>query len=237
MLTGVGHDVIAQNHVGDWGTQFGMLVEQILEERLEPAVARPQEAGGAVSTGQRALQVRRDFAEPGAATGRGAAVRRPHTLAIWEQLIDISFAGFNAAYARLGVLLTDADLAGSHYNDDLASVVEDLVASGTAVIDDGALVVFVEGFNAPMIVRKSDGGFGYGATDLAAVRHRVRTLQADRLIYVVGAPQSFHFDLVFAVSRKAGFLPDDVSAEHVAFGQVLGPTETSSPLARARRHV
>jgi arginyl-tRNA synthetase len=121
-------------------------------------------------------------------------------------------------------LLTDADLAGeSMYNDDLASVVEDLVASGTAVIDDGALVVFVEGFNAPMIVRKSDGGFGYGATDLAAVRHRVRTLHADRLIYVVGAPQSFHFDLVFAVSRKAGFLPDDVSAEHVAFGQVLGP--------------
>ena len=91
------------------------------------------------------------------------------------------------------------------------------------MVDDGALVVFVEGFNAPMIVRKSDGGFGYGAPDLAAVRHRVRTLQADRLTYVVCAPQSFHFDLVFAVSRQAGFLPDDVSAEHVAFGQVLGP--------------
>ena len=121
------------------------------------------------------------------------------------------------------MLLTDADLAGeSIYNDDLAAVVAELEASGIAVIDDGALCVFVEGFNAPMIVRKADGGFGYSTTDLAAVRHRVRDLHADRIIYVVGSPQSYHFDQVFAVSRLAGFLPDDVRAEHVAFGQVLG---------------
>jgi arginyl-tRNA synthetase len=147
----------------------------------------------------------------------------PATLQVWRQLLDISKAGFNAAYARLGVLLTDADLAGeSIYNDDLATVVAELEESGIAVIDDGALCVFVEGFNAPMIVRKADGGYGYSTTDLAAVRHRVRDLHADRIVYVVGAPQAFHFDQVFAVSRLAGFLPDHVRAEHVAFGQVLG---------------
>jgi arginyl-tRNA synthetase len=224
VLIGLGHDVIAQNHVGDWGTQFGMLVEQILDERLDPAVLDLSSAEALYLRANMHFKADPDFAERARRRVVLLQTGDPDTLAIWQQLIDISFAGFDAAYARLGVLLTDADLAGeSMYNDDLASVVEDLVASGTAVVDDGALVVFVEGFNAPMIVRKSDGGFGYGATDLAAIRHRVRTLQADRLIYVVGAPQSFHFDLVFAVSRKAGFLPDDVSAEHVAFGQVLGP--------------
>jgi arginyl-tRNA synthetase len=224
VLIGLGHDVIAQNHVGDWGTQFGMLVEQILDEQLDPAVLDLSSAEALYLRANTHFKADPNFAERARRRVVLLQTGDPETLAIWQQLIDISIAGFDAAYARLGVLLTAADLAGeSMYNDDLASVVEDLVASGTAVVDDGALVVFVEGFNAPMIVRKSDGGFGYGATDLAAVRHRVRTLHADRLIYVVGAPQSFHFDLVFAVSRKAGFLPDDVSAEHVAFGQVLGP--------------
>jgi arginyl-tRNA synthetase len=224
VLIGLGHEVIAQNHIGDWGTQFGMLVEQILDEGLDPAVLDLSSAEALYLRANTHFKADPDFAERARRRVVLLQTGDRQTRAIWQQLIDISLAGFNAAYARLGVLLTDADLAAeSRYNDDLPSVVEELVASGTAVVDDGALVVFVEGFNAPMIVRKSDGGFGYGATDLAAVRHRVRTLQANRLIYVVGAPQSFHFDLVFAVSRKAGFLPDDVSAEHVAFGQVLGP--------------
>jgi arginyl-tRNA synthetase len=142
---------------------------------------------------------------------------------IWRQLIDVSLAGFNAAYQRMGVLLTDDDLAGeSIYNDDLPSIVTELEQNGIAVIDDGALCVFVEGFAAPMIVQKSDGGFGYSATDLAAIRYRVRDLHADRIIYVVDARQSDHFDLVFAVARKAGFLPDSAITEHVAFGTVLG---------------
>jgi arginyl-tRNA synthetase len=145
------------------------------------------------------------------------------TRSIWHELITISLAGFNAAYARLGVLLTDRDLDGeSTYNDDLATVVEELERDGTAVVDDGALCVFVDGFAAPMIVRKRDGGFGYATTDLAAVRRRVREMHANRIIYVVDFRQSDHFDQVFAVCRKAGFLPDDVATEHVAFGTVLG---------------
>ena len=146
------------------------------------------------------------------------------TRRIWRDLVAISLVGFNATYDRLNVKLTDDDLAGeSTYNDDLASVAAELEADGTGVIDQGALVVFVEGFNAPMIVRKSDGGYGYSITDLAAVRHRVRDLHANRLIYVTDVRQGDHFAQVFAVARLAGWLPGDVEAEHVGYGMVLGP--------------
>ena len=223
VLAAVGHRVIPQNHIGDWGTQFGMLVEQIM---LDGTDVLSLDLAGAEAVYQRAnahFKADPDFAT--AARRRVVALQSgdPETRQVWRQLLEISKAAFNAAYARLGVLLTDADLAGeSIYNDDLAAVVAELEESGIAVIDDGALCVFVEGFNAPMIVRKADGGYGYSTTDLAAVRHRVRNLHANRIIYVVGAPQSYHFDQVFAVSRLAGFLPADVRAEHVAFGQVLG---------------
>ena len=223
VLAAVGHRIIPQNHVGDWGRQFGMLVEQILRDGTD---ASTLDLAGAEAVYQRAnahFKADPDFAT--AARRRVVALQSgdPETRQIWQQLLEISKEGFNAAYARLGVLLTDADLAGeSIYNDDLAVVVAELEEAGIAVIDDGALCVFVEGFNAPMIVRKADGGYGYSTTDLAAVRHRVRALHADRIVYVVGTPQTFHFEQVFAVSRLAGFLPDGVRAEHVAFGQVLG---------------
>jgi arginyl-tRNA synthetase len=223
VLTAVGHHVIPQNHVGDWGTQFGMLVEQILTDGTDASSLTLADAEALYTKANAHFKTDEDFAT----RARQRVVRLqsgdPETRKIWQQLIDVSLAGFNQAYQRLGVLLTDDHLAGeSTYNDDLEAVVADLESNGTAVIDDGALCVFVEGFNSPMIVRKRDGGFGYSATDLAAIRRRVRDFGATRLIYVVGAPQSFHFDQVFAVARKAGFLPDNVSAEHVAFGQVLG---------------
>ncbi len=223
VLTAVGHRVVAQNHIGDWGTQFGLLVEQILDDGTDAATLTLAEAEALYLRANAHFHSDAAFAERARARVVSLQSGDPETLSIWQQLIDTSAAGFNAAYARLGVLLTDEDLAGeSVYNDDLPGVVADLEASGVAVVDAGALVVFVEGFNSPMIVRKRDGGFGYAATDLAAIRRRVREFGAKRLIYVVGAPQSFHFDLVFAVARKAGFLPPDVVAEHVAFGQVLG---------------
>ncbi len=223
VLAAVGHRIIPQNHVGDWGRQFGMLVEQILGDGTD---ASTLDLAGAEAVYQRAnahFKADPEFAT--AARRRVVALQSgdPETRQIWQQLLEVSKNGFNAAYARLAVLLTDADLAGeSIYNDDLAVVVAELEEAGIAVIDDGALCVFVEGFNAPMIVRKADGGYGYSTTDLAAVRHRVRALHADRIVYVVGTPQTFHFEQVFAVSRLAGFLPEGVRAEHVAFGQVLG---------------
>jgi arginyl-tRNA synthetase len=132
-------------------------------------------------------------------------------------------------YARLGARLTDADTAGeSSYNDDLPQLVADLTDAGLLFESDGALCAFLPGFTnrdgapLPLIVRKADGGFGYAATDLAAIRHRADRLGADRLVYVVDARQSLHFEQVFALARAAGWLPDRVAAQHVAFGTVLG---------------
>jgi arginyl-tRNA synthetase len=223
VLTAVGHRVIPQNHIGDWGTQFGMLVEQILDEGTNPDDLDLAAMAALYQRASTHFKTDEEFAT--AARHRVVALQAgdTETRNIWRQLIESSLVGFNAAYARLGVLLTDDDLAGeSTYNDDLAVVAEELESTGAAVIDDGALCVFVEGFNAPMIVRKRDGGFGYAATDLAAVRHRVRDLHADRMVYVTDARQADHFAQVFAVCRKAGYLPEDVVAEHVGYGMVLG---------------
>lgn len=224
VLTAVGHQVIGQNHIGDWGTQFGMLVEQILDDGINAAHLTLADAESLYLSANAHFKSSPEFADRARQRVVLLQAGDPETRRSWQQLIDISLAKFNATYERLGVLLTDEDLAGeSTYNDDLPGVVADLEASGVAVVDHGALVVFVEGFNSPMIVRKRDGGYGYSATDLAAIRRRVGKFGADRLIYVVGSPQAFHFEQVFAVARLAGFLPGDVSAEHVAFGQILGP--------------
>ena len=223
VLRAAGHTVIPQNHLGDWGRQFGMMVEQLLDEGGDAA---DLDLPGAEALYQRAnthLNESPEFADRARERVVALQAGDPLTAQLWRQIIDISLAGFNATYRRMNVLLTDADLAGeSMYNADLPVVAADLEERGIAVVDDGALVVFVDGFAAPAMIRNSQGGYGYDCTDLAAVRHRVGTLGADRLIYVVGSPQQHHFDLVFAVSRKAGYLPPGVSAEFVGFGQVLG---------------
>jgi arginyl-tRNA synthetase len=151
------------------------------------------------------------------------------TLRLWSELVELSTHYFNAIYSRLGVSLTDADLAGeSTYNDDLARVCDELTEAGIATVSDGALCVFLDGFSGregkplPLIIRKSDGGYGYGTTDLATVRRRVRDLRADRMLYVIGAPQSLHLQMVWATARLAGWLPDDVEPVHVRIGNVLG---------------
>lgn len=223
VLRAQGHTVIPQNHIGDWGRQFGMLVEQILEEGLDVASLDLPAAEELYQRANTHLKESEEFA----ARARDRVVLLQsgdeETRRIWRQLIEVSLAGFNQTYRRMNVLLSDADLAGeSIYNADLPVVAADLADRGIAVVDDGALVVFVEGFSAPAIIRNAQGGFGYTCSDLAAIRHRVGTLAADRLIYVVGAPQAHHFEQVFAVARRAGYLPDGVSAEFVGFGQVLG---------------
>ncbi len=223
VLAAVGHRVIPQNHIGDWGTQFGMLVEQILDEGIDPTRLDLAAAEQLYARASQHFRADPEFA----ADARARVVRLQagdaQTLSIWHDLITISLAGFNATYDRLNVKLIDADLAGeSTYNDDLPVIAAELESNGTAVIDAGALCVFVDGFQAPMIVRKRDGGYGYSATDLAAIRRRVRELAADRLIYITDVRQGDHFAQVFAVARKAGYLPSDVRAEHVGYGMVLG---------------
>lgn len=225
-----GHQVVRRNHLGDWGTQFGMLIEHLAEGGHD---------GGDVDlTGLDALyrQARQRFdADPefaDRARRRVVALQAgdPATLAVWQRLVAVSLQAFDRMYRRMGVRLTPADAVGeSAYNAALPGVVADLAAAGLLHESDGAQCVFPPGFTGrdgepvPMIVQKADGGYGYDATDLAAVRDRVERLQADRLVYVVDARQSRHFEQVFAVARAAGWLPDRVTAQHVAFGTVLGP--------------
>ena len=224
VLRAKGHTVIAQNHIGDWGRQFGMLVEQIRDDGTD--VTGLDLAGLEALYQQANARLKADEAFADRARARVVLLQSGDeaTRQIWRQLIAVSLKGFNQTYRRMNVLLTDDDLAGeSIYNDDLPVIADDLESRGVAVIDDGALVVFVDGIEAPMIVRKRDGGFGYGCTDLAAIRYRVNQLHADRIVYVVGTEQTFHFHQVFAVCRKAGYLPDTVDAQHVGYGMVLGP--------------
>ncbi|MFX4271961.1 arginine--tRNA ligase [Propionibacteriaceae bacterium Y1685] len=224
ILTALGHTVIPQNHIGDWGTQFGMLVEQILTEDIDAGALTLEQADELYKRAAAHYRSDEEFAV--LARKRVVALQAgdEQTITIWQQLMAVSKTGFNEAYERLGVKLVDADLAGeSTYNDDLPVVVGELEASGAAVIDDGALCIFNEGFNAPLIIRKSDGGYGYATTDLAAIRRRVGPLEANRIIYVTDVRQAGHFAQVFAAARKAGYLPESVQAEHVGYGMVLGP--------------
>jgi len=223
VLTAVGHEVLPQNHLGDWGTQFGQLVEQILVERVDAATLDLDEVEDLYKRAAAHFKADHDFADLARLRVVLLQSGDEETLRIWRELVDVSLAAHNVMYARLHLLLTDEHLAGeSIYNAVLGSVADELKAKGVAVVDDGALCVFVPGFNAPLILRKRDGGYGYDVTDLAALRHRVRDLHADRLVYVVDVRQGDHFAQVFAVSRMAGWLPDDVQAQHVGYGMVLG---------------
>jgi arginyl-tRNA synthetase len=232
LFTWAGHDVIRVNHLGDWGTQFGLLIEHMSD------LGGGDEAGGLSLSDLTDFyrQARAKFdGDPGFRTRarlRVVALQGGDeaTRAMWRVLVDRSQAHFVADYARLGITLGLDDFAGeSSYQDQLASVVDELTSLGLLVESEGALCAFPAGFTGrdgeplPVIVRKSDGGFGYAATDLAALRHRVRDLKADRLFYVVGAPQRTHFEMVFAVAREAGWLPEGVTAEHISFGSILGP--------------
>src|ERR1019366_147968 len=227
-----GNKVIARNHVGDWGTPFGMLIEHLLDLGEDEAIASL--SIGDLDSFYRGARAKFDSDDAFKERSRARVVALQscdaETRRLWQVLVDESVAYFAEVYAALDVKLTPADVVGeSYYNDMLEDVVRDLDAAGLLIESGGALCVFPEGFTnrdgepLPLIVQKSDEGFGYAATDLAAVRDRVSRLHADEILYVVGAPQGQHFEMVFAVARAAGWLPDSVRCEHVAFGNVLGP--------------
>jgi len=221
----LGHTVIRQNHLGDWGTQFGMLIEFLFDTHSGAAAgdAHIADLNAFYQQAKQKFDADADFAER--ARRRVVALQSGDdtTLALWRKLVEESKAHFNGAYARLGVTLADADIAGeSFYNDQLADVVRELREAGVAVESDGAICVFVDGVEAPQIVQKADGGYGYATTDLAAIRHRTVNLGADRIAYVVDARQQDHFKQLFWTARKMGWLDDHHVAEHVRFGTILG---------------
>jgi arginyl-tRNA synthetase len=231
VLEFAGHRVIRDNHVGDWGTPFGMLIEHLLDVGEDSAEA------GLLTTDPNAFYqaARRKFDSDPAFTERARSrlVRLqagdPDTMVIWQRLVDISRGYLHQVYTRLRVSLKDEDIRGeSFYNDMLADTVAELEERGIAVVSEGALCAFPAGFTGregrplPLIIRKSDGGYNYATTDLAAVRYRVDKLSADRSVYVVGSEQALHFQMVFAVAREAGWIPPAARFEHAQIGMVLG---------------
>jgi len=228
VLEFVGYDVIRQNHVGDWGTQYGMMIEQLLDEGITAQSLDLQGLQQLYERSRKHFDGDDAFADRSRLRVVALQSGDPETRTMWRHMVDVSLDDFDQVYALLGSALTRQDVVGeSAYNDDLPHVVSDLEQQGLLTESDGALCAFLPGFQGrdgdplPVIVRKSDGGFGYSATDLAAVRHRVSTLKADRIVYVVDHRQALHFDMIFTLARTAHWL--DVPAEHVSFGTVLGP--------------
>ena len=232
LLMFVGHTVVRENHIGDWGTPFGMLIEHLLD--LGETEAADQLSLGDLDAFYK--QARTTFDADGAFQDRARSrvvllqSGDEETLRLWKLLVDLSNAHFNNAYRKLGVLLTDDDLAGeSTYNPLLPQVIERLRVAGLLQHSDGADVVFPPGYSnregepLPLIVQKRGGGFNYGTSDLACVIDRIERVGASLLVYVVGAPQAQHLSMVFDVAVMAGWLPRRDQAVHVAFGNVLGP--------------
>jgi len=226
-----GHRVIRQNHVGDWGTQFGMLITHLQDQITAQGGAVPNLAD--LEAFYRQAKVRFDDEPEFSDRARANVVKLQagdaDCLHYWRTFIDISVAHSEEIYAKLNVTLSHADIQPeSAYNDALPGVIETLKAQGLAVEDQGAQVVFLaemadkEGNPLPVIVQKSGGGYLYATTDLAAVDYRCHQLNADRVLYFIDARQSLHMKQVFAVSRKAGYATDHCSLEHHPFGTMMG---------------
>ncbi|HET9689902.1 MAG TPA: arginine--tRNA ligase [Acidimicrobiales bacterium] len=226
-----GHHVVRENHIGDWGTPFGMLIEHLVDLGEDAAIGELSvgDLDGFYKQARAAFDASPDLQERARRRVVMLQAGDAETLRLWRVLVDESMRYFHEVYRRLGVGLGPADVVGeSFYNDLLPGVVDDLRAGGLLVESDGAQCVFPPGFTGrdgdplPLIVQKSDGGFGYAATDLAALKDRFGRLGADRALYVVGAPQAQHFAMCFAVGRMVGYVPEGAEPVHVQIGNMLG---------------
>lgn len=233
----LGAEVIRQNHLGDWGTQFGMLIQYLNEhpelawhhDELGPGASAVSALDELYKTARAAFDAEPDFADRSRDRVVALQSGEPETVARWEEIVTESEKAFRDTYDRLGVLLIPEDSVGeSFYNHLLADVVTELTQAGIAVESDGALVIFSEevtgpdGNPAPLMARKRDGGYGYDTTDLATIRYRIHDLKAGRLLYVTDSRQALHFQMIFEAARRAGWLTDSIEAAHVPYGTVLG---------------
>ncbi|SNT13918.1 arginine--tRNA ligase [Actinacidiphila glaucinigra] len=235
-----GETVIRRHHIGDWGTQFGMLIQYLVEHphELDHGASEAGEEAGEASMSRlnrlyKASRTVFDSDEEFKTRSRKRVVDLqagdPETLAMWQRFVDESKIYFNSVYDKLDIEIRDEDVVGeSGYNDMLVETCKLLEESGVAVRSNGALCVFFDdvkgkdGEPVPLIVQKADGGFGYAATDLSAIRDRTAALHADTLLYVVDSRQALHFKMVFETAKRAGWLTDEVTALHIPFGTLLG---------------
>ncbi|MFE5690697.1 arginine--tRNA ligase [Streptomyces sp. NPDC056512] len=237
ILEFTGEKVVRRHHIGDWGTQFGMLIQYLLEHPHElDHEGGKQDGEAAMSSLNRLYKASRalfDSDEEFKARSRDRVVALQagdaETIALWQRFVDESKIYFYSVFNKLDMQIDDPDVVGeSGYNDMLEETCRILEESGVAVRSEGALCVFFDdvlgpdGNKVPLIVKKSNGGYGYAATDLSAIRDRVQNLKASTLLYVVDARQSLHFKMVFETARRAGWLNEDVKAHQLAFGTVLG---------------
>ncbi|MFI2188913.1 arginine--tRNA ligase [Streptomyces sioyaensis] len=240
ILEFTGEKVIRRHHIGDWGTQFGMLIQYLIEHPHEldhkggeSAEISGEEAASNLNRLYKASRALFDSDEEFKERARRRVVDLQagdeETLAMWQRFVDESKIYFYSVFNKLDMDIRDPDIVGeSGYNDMLEETCRLLEESGVAVRSEGALCVFFDdvkgpdGNPVPLIVKKSDGGYGYAATDLSAIRDRVHNLSADTLLYVVDVRQSLHFKMVFETARRAGWLDDKTRAVQLAFGTVLG---------------
>jgi len=221
ILEFLGDDVIRQNHIGDWGTQFGMLIAYLEEIDEDGNVSLKD-----LEQFYKDAKARFDESEEFATKAREYVVKiqsgDSHCLGLWKKFIDISLGHCQEVYDKLNVNLTNENVkAESFYNEELPKVIEELEQNGMLEVSDGAKCVFLDGDDIPVIVQKADGGYLYATTDLAALRYRAKVLGAKRISYVVDARQAGHFKQVFKVAKDAGFVPADVKLEHIAFGTMM----------------
>jgi arginyl-tRNA synthetase len=229
LLEHLGHDVVPQNHLGDWGTPFGMLVEHMLDVGADSPGQEVEDLTKFYQAARAKFDCDPAFAER--ARDRVVLLQQGDeaSLAVWQQLRDVSETYFDRIYQMLGVgLRREHSVGESFFNPMLADVVSELQSLGLVTESDGALCIFLPGYVSrdgdpmPIIVQKRDGGFNYDTTDLAAIRYRLRELHADAILYVVGAPQALHFKMLFDAVAAAKWAHDDVELRHIAFGSVLG---------------
>ncbi|MGW7221020.1 arginine--tRNA ligase [Streptomyces sp. NPDC054826] len=236
MLDFTGEKTIGRHHIGDWGTQFGMLIQYLFEHPGELAPAGEVDGEQAMSNLNRVYKASRalfdadeDFKER--ARKRVVALQSgdKETLELWQQFVDESKVYFYSVFEKLDMEIRDEEIVGeSAYNEGMPETARLLEEMGVAVRSEGALVVFFDDIRGkddqpvPLIVQKADGGFGYAASDLTAIRNRVQDLHATTLLYVVDVRQSLHFKMVFETARRAGWLSDGVTAHNMGYGTVLG---------------
>ncbi len=221
LLTFLGDEVIRQNHIGDWGTQFGMLIAY-LEMKDEDGLVSLKDLEQFYKDAKGEFDANADFANRAREYVVKIQSGDEHCLELWKNFIDISLGHCEEVYGKLNVNLTRDDVrAESFYNDSLSKVIEVLDDKGILKESNGAKCVFLDGEEIPVIVQKGDGGYLYATTDLAALWYRANELGAKRISYVVDARQGGHFKQVFKVAKDAGFVPEDVKLEHIAFGTMM----------------